>query len=60
MNLAAFVRAGLDDAGVGFDAKPFLPHLTIARRAALDHGTVSYTHLVSLNSPILTVHMSNI
>lgn len=38
MNLAAFVRAGLDDAGVGFDAKPFLPHLTIARRAALDHG----------------------
>lgn len=38
MELAAFVRAGLDDAGVGFDAKPFLPHLTIARRAALDHG----------------------
>lgn len=38
MELAAFVRARLDDAGVGFDAKPFLPHLTIARRAALDHG----------------------
>lgn len=38
MELAAFVRAGLDDAGVSFDAKPFLPHLTIARRAALDHG----------------------
>lgn len=38
MELAAFVRAGLDDASVGFDAKPFLPHLTIARRAALDHG----------------------
>lgn len=36
--LAAFVRAGLDDAGVSFDAKSFLPHLTIARRAALDHG----------------------
>ena len=38
MELAAFVRAGLDDAGVSFDAKSFLPHLTIARRAALDHG----------------------
>ena len=38
MELAAFVRAGLDDASVSFDAKPFLPHLTIARRAALDHG----------------------
>lgn len=40
MELAAFVRAGLDDASVSFDAKPFLPHLTIARRAALDHGTL--------------------
>lgn len=38
MELAAFVRAELDDASVSFDAKPFLPHLTIARRAALDHG----------------------
>ena len=38
MELAAFVRTGLDDAGVSFDAKSFLPHLTIARRAALDHG----------------------
>lgn len=38
MELATFVRAGLDDASVSFDAKPFLPHLTIARRAALDHG----------------------
>lgn len=40
MELAAFVRAELDDASVSFDAKPFLPHLTIARRAALDHGTL--------------------
>ena len=40
MELAAFVRAGLDDASVSFDAKPFVPHLTIARRAALDHGTL--------------------
>ena len=40
MELAAFVRTGLDDAGVSFDAKPFLPHLTIARRAALDHGVL--------------------
>lgn len=40
MELAAFVRAGLDDASVSFDAKPFLPHLTIARRAALDSGTL--------------------
>ena len=38
MELAAFVRAELDDAGVSFDAKPFLPHLTIARRAVLDRG----------------------
>lgn len=40
MELAAFVHAGLDDASVSFDAKPFVPHLTIARRAALDHGTL--------------------
>ena len=40
MELAAFVRAGLDDASVSFDAKPFLPHLTLARRAALDSGTL--------------------
>lgn len=40
MELAAFVRAGLDDASVSFDAKPFVPHLTLARRAALDSGTL--------------------
>lgn len=40
MELAAFVRTELDDASVSFDAKPFLPHLTIARRAALDSGTL--------------------
>ena len=41
MELAAFVRAGLDDAGVNYDSKPFVPHLTLARRAALDSGTLS-------------------
>ena len=40
MELAAFVREGLDDAGVNYDSKPFVPHLTIARRAALDSGTL--------------------
>lgn len=40
MELAAFVREGLDDAGVNYDAKPFVPHLTIARRAALDSGVL--------------------
>lgn len=40
MELAAFVREGLDDAGVNYDSKPFVPHLTLARRAALDSGTL--------------------
>ena len=40
MELAAFVREGLDDAGVNYDSKPFVPHLTIVRRAALDSGTL--------------------
>lgn len=40
MELAAFVREGFDDAGVNYDSKPFVPHLTIARRAALDSGTL--------------------
>lgn len=40
MELAPFVREGLDDAGVNYDSKHFLPHLTLARRAALDSGTL--------------------
>ncbi|MEI3376333.1 MAG: RNA 2',3'-cyclic phosphodiesterase [Coriobacteriales bacterium] len=40
MELATFVRDGLETCGVDFDAKPFVPHLTIARRAALDAGAL--------------------
>lgn len=38
MELATFVRTGLEACGVDYDAKPFVPHLTIARRAVLDRG----------------------
>lgn len=41
MELAAFVRAGLDDAGVGFDAKPFLPHLTISPSHDVPRSTMA-------------------
>ncbi len=41
MDLAAFVRTELDDVGVSFDAKPFVPHLTLARRTVLDQGKLA-------------------
>lgn len=40
MELAAFVREGLAGAGIDFDTKPFVPHLTITRRASLDAGAL--------------------
>lgn len=33
--LAGDVRGALDERGVAFDAKPFRPHITLARRASL-------------------------
>ena len=39
MALAERVRAGLDERGVAYDgSRPFLPHVTLARRAKLPEG----------------------
>lgn len=38
--LAEAVRAQLDDRGLSFDAKPFRPHITLARRARLPKGAL--------------------
>lgn len=38
--LADAVRDGLDDAGVPFDRKPFVPHLTVARGARAPAGPI--------------------
>lgn len=40
LDLAQSVRSGLDAAGIAYDAKPFKPHITLARRARLPHGIV--------------------
>lgn len=39
LDLVRRVRDGLDDAGIAYDAKPFKPHITLARRARLPRGT---------------------
>ena len=39
--LAASVRAELTARGVGFDNKPFRPHITLARRARIPRGILS-------------------
>lgn len=38
MHLASSVRNQLTAAGIAFDAKPFKPHITLARRARLPKG----------------------
>lgn len=36
LSLSEKVRSALDGAGIGFDRKPFRPHITIARRIVYD------------------------
>ena len=38
--LARAVRAGLDERGIGYDPKPFRPHITLARRVRIPHGAL--------------------
>lgn len=38
MKLARAARTALDARGIGYDAKPFKPHITLARRARLGQG----------------------
>ncbi len=40
MDLASRVRAELESRGIAFDAKPFLPHITLARRARIPAGAL--------------------
>lgn len=40
MDLASRVRAELESCGIAFDAKPFLPHITLARRARIPTGAL--------------------
>lgn len=45
MELAHTVREALEIRGIPFDAKPFVPHLTLARRADLSCGDLGTTAL---------------
>ena len=40
MDLASRVRTELESRGIAFDAKPFLPHITLARRAHIPAGAL--------------------
>lgn len=40
MDLASRVRTELENRGIAFDAKPFLPHITLARRARIPAGAL--------------------
>lgn len=40
MDLASRVRTELENRGIAFDAKPFLPHITLARRAHIPAGAL--------------------
>ncbi|MBM6778572.1 RNA 2',3'-cyclic phosphodiesterase [Collinsella tanakaei] len=40
MDLASRVRTELESRGIAFDAKPFLPHITLVRRARIPAGAL--------------------